>query len=151
MNSRQFQELCRDTCRELRIADPQGLAAGKAIEVDGFDMALVFDEALSPDKLYCYVDLGPIDIAERPAAHTRLLELNLLTGTRSNGVFALDAASGHAILVVHLHSPQALDEAQLARSLRLFAAQARATRESFSPARVGAVMAGAEALLLRKA
>lgn len=146
----QFQDLCRGACLALGIGEVTGLGARRSVQVDNVDIALVFDEALAPDKIYCYIDLGAIDPRARGEVHARLLSLNLLTGAKTNGVFGLDTATGHAILSVHLFMPAEFGSAQLAEVLRVFARQALALRESVLDAPGSTALPGDAALLMHR-
>ncbi len=129
MNFQQYRELCRDASVALGLPDPDRLANEGLLEKDGVAMSLFHDEEFVSDRLFCYVDLGPIDEAARTRIFERLLMLNLLSGTKTNGVYTLDPASGNAIFCIHLMDPDRLDGAHLARLLDAYAGRARKLQE----------------------
>lgn len=125
MNFQQYRELCRDASVALGLPDPDRLANEGLLEKDGVAMSLFHDEEFVSDRLFCYVDLGPVDEAARPRIFERLLMLNLLSGTKTSGVYTLDPASGNAIFCVHIMDPDRLDGTRLAEMLDAYAARAR--------------------------
>jgi hypothetical protein len=82
------------------------------------------DSGLEADRLFCYVDLGPITEDLRLSVYERLLTLNLLSGTKTSGVYTIDPASGNAIFCVHLMHPERLDGTELAGLLQTYIHQA---------------------------
>lgn len=125
MNFQQYRELCRDTSVVLGLPDPDRLANEGLLEKDGIAMSLFHDEEFVSDRLFCYVDLGPVDDAARTRIFERLLMLNLLSGTKTSGVYTLDPASGNAIFCVHIMDPDRLGGTRLAELLNAYAARAR--------------------------
>ncbi len=125
MNFQQYRELCRDASVALGLPDPDRLANEGLLEKDGVAMSLFHDEEFVADRLFCYVDLGPVDEAARTRIFERLLMLNLLSGTKTSGVYTLDPASGNAIFCVHIMDPDRLDGIRLAELLNAYAARAR--------------------------
>ena len=69
MNDPQFGQLCRDTCRHLDVAYADGDPGISEITVKGINISLIFDEEEAADRLFCYVDVGPIATANQAAAH----------------------------------------------------------------------------------
>ena len=90
----------------------------------GINISLIFDEEEAADRLFCYVDVGPIATANQAAAHHNLLQLNLLTGSKTIGVYGVHPASGNAIFSVHLFNPDAVTGEALARLLSVYADRA---------------------------
>lgn len=124
MNDQQFGQLCRDTCRHLDVAYADGDPGISEITVKGINISLIFDEEEAADRLFCYVDVGPIATANQAAAHHNLLQLNLLTGSKTIGVYGVHPASGNAIFSVHLFNPDAVTGEALARLLSVYADRA---------------------------
>ena len=111
------------------------------VALDGVEIALFFDADIAPDTLMCYVDLGKVNPYNRTETYQSLLGLNLLSGSKTTGVYSLDPASGNAIFIVHFPHPERLDGKALARLLRDYTAQALAMRGGLlvheEPARYG--------------
>jgi hypothetical protein len=103
MNHSQFLDLCRDISTELNLEDLDELGFSNYLEIDDIPMAFIFDEHSNPDRIFCYVDHGPIEDSQRLDIYDNLLTLNLLSGTKTNGIYALDPTSGHVLFVIHNH------------------------------------------------
>ena len=130
MNFEQYRQLCRDVSVLLELPDPERLANEGLLELDGISMSLFHDEEVVDDRLFCYVDLGPVDDSRRARVFERLLMLNLLSGTKTSGVYSLDPASGNPIFCVHVMHPERLDTADMASLLRSYAMRARQLQQS---------------------
>lgn len=129
MNEAEFIKLCRDVSQALGRPDVEALGQQGRMEIDGIDIALFFEEKEMPDLLFCYVDMGPIPDASRLMAFEQLLVMNLLSGAKTNGVYTLDPASGHALFVVHFMHPEHMEAELLATAFRVYARQAAAFRK----------------------
>jgi len=127
MINAQFKNLCREASLVLGVSDVEAFSLSGEICVEGVDIAAHFEEDLAPDRIFCYLDVGQID--NDSAAIRKLLTLNLASGSKADGVFALDATSGDALLVVHLLNPDGFDGQSMADSLCRHAARASAARE----------------------
>lgn len=117
MNYEQYRDLCRSASVSLGLENLDQLANEGFLEKDGIRVALFFDEEIVADRLFCYVDLGPIKEQVRLEVFERLLTLNLLSGTKTSGVYTIDPSSGNAIFCVHLMNPEHLGGAELAEML----------------------------------
>lgn len=124
MNFQRYRELCRATSVALELEDLERLGNEGFLEKDGIRVALFFDEEIVSDRLFCYVDLGPIAEEVRAKAFERLLTLNLLSGTKTSGVYTIDPASGNAIFCVHLMNPERIEGDELAEMLNAYVARA---------------------------
>ncbi|MCE2869957.1 MAG: CesT family type III secretion system chaperone [Oxalobacteraceae bacterium] len=124
MNHSQFLELCRDISIELNLDDLDELGLSNYVEIDDIPIAFIFDEHSNPDRIFCYVDLGPIDDSLRLDIYDNLLTLNLLSGVKTNGVYALDPTSGHVLFVIHVVNLDQVDAEVIANDLRSYSARA---------------------------
>lgn len=124
MNHSQFLELCRDISIELNLDDLDELGLSNYVEIDDIPIAFIFDEHSNPDRIFCYVDLGPIDDSLRLDIYDNLLTLNLLSGVKTNGVYALDPTSGHVLFVIHVVNLDQVDAEVMANDLRSYSARA---------------------------
>ena len=124
MNHSQFIELCRDISTELNLEDLDELGFSNYLEIDDIPMAFIFDEHSNPDRIFCYVDHGPIEDSQRLDIYDNLLTLNLLSGTKTNGIYALDPTSGHVLFVIHVVDLDQSDAKVLANDLRSYSARA---------------------------
>lgn len=130
MTEVEFQDLCRDVSLELGREDINALGQDGRLELDDVHIALFFNEVADPDILFCYVDLGEIAEHQRVDVYENLLNLNLLTGTKTNGVFGVDPASGNAVMVSHLPVDELPQASRLTEVLRRFAQQAHNMRKT---------------------
>jgi hypothetical protein len=124
MNYQQYRELCREASASLALPDHESLATEGFLDLNGVRIALFFDEELITDRIFCYVDLGPVEEGERDRIFEKLLMLNLLSGTKTSGVYSLDPGSGNAIFCVHLMEPDRLQGNHLADLLHCYAERA---------------------------
>ncbi|MGV3655410.1 MAG: hypothetical protein ACO1N5_14470 [Noviherbaspirillum sp.] len=134
MTDIEFMQLCRDIGQVLQPDRPTILCDEGEIKIDGVNVALFFDAENAPDLVCCYVDLGEICQENRAEAYQALLTMNLLSGTKTTGVYSIDPESGNAIFIVQFPDPADLDGALRAELFRLYAAQAAGMR--------GAILAG---------
>jgi hypothetical protein len=128
MTETQFRDLCRDISLALQVEHAESLAEQGRITVDGVDMALFFNDQEESEMLACYVDLGEINPHTRSDAYAHLLTLNLMSGSKTTGVYALDPNSRNALFIVHFYHPEELDGETMAQTLRFYAAQANQMR-----------------------
>jgi hypothetical protein len=124
MNFQQYRELCRSASHSLDLEDLDQLGNESFMEKDGIRIALIFDEDIVSDRLFCYVDLGPIAEDSRLKTFERLLMLNLLSGTKTSGVYTIDPASGNAVFCVHLMNPDRIQGDELADTLNAYIGRA---------------------------
>ncbi|MGI4849086.1 MAG: CesT family type III secretion system chaperone [Janthinobacterium lividum] len=129
MTDAQFKALCERAGRELDEKQCASLVQFGQVDIDGVTIGLFLDEQESPDILFCYVDLGAVEHERRAHVFENLLTLNLLSGTKTTGVYAIDPASGNALFIVHLYEPETLEGKVLAEALRTYADQAKALRQ----------------------
>ena len=129
MNNTEFQDLCRDTCLALGLDDTNLLRDEGQVQVDGVDIAMLFDESDDADCIFCYVDLGQPPPDLRTQVWEQLLEMNLLHGSRTAGIYALDRESGHAVACMQLRDTHLLDGDFVAEMLRFYAEETRSARE----------------------
>lgn len=124
MNYSQFLGLCHGISIELNLEDLDELWLSNYLEINDIPMAFIFDEHSDSDRIFCYVDLGPIDDSLRLDIYDNLLTLNLLTGVKTNGVYALDLTSGHVLFVTHIVNLDQVDAEVIANDLRSYSARA---------------------------
>jgi hypothetical protein len=124
MNHSQFLALCREISAELNLDDLDELGFSNYLEINDIPIAFIFDEHSAPDRIFCYVDLGPIEESQRLDVYDNLLTLNLLSGTKTNGIYTLDPTCGHVLFVVHIVDLDQSDARLLANDLRSYASRA---------------------------
>jgi hypothetical protein len=128
----EYRELCREISLALNAENPEALYEYRRVQVgEDVEAMMYFNEDLDANVVFCYVDLGEIPEEKRVEVYQNLLELNLLTGSKTNAVFAVDPASGRAILVAHFPAVRKPDAAAIVKKLRLYALQATSMRGTF--------------------
>ncbi len=78
MSKSRFIDLAHDFCSLAKLDQPALLMEGKAIEVDGIDFFLQYDEEYSPDHVMVYCDFGVPPSARLLQAYEALLETNMI-------------------------------------------------------------------------
>jgi hypothetical protein len=131
MTELEFQDLCRNVSLELGETDVDALGETGHLEIDDIELAVHFVADQAPDTIFCYTRLGSVPEHQRAVVYENLLRLNMLTGTKTLGVFALDAESEDAVLVVHIPVAGKIDPKGLARRLRMYAKQAILMRGTY--------------------
>ncbi len=124
MDHDRYRSLCREVSLLLELPDPDQLGNEGTLEHEGIQLALFHDPEVVSDRLFCYVDIGPVSEASRLRILERLLMLNLLSGSKTSGIFALDPGSGNILFCVHIMQPDRLEAAQLADMLRAYVERA---------------------------
>ena len=118
----------------LGLADPQGLADRRQARIDELPVHLHFDAALHPERLVLQVELGEIPSPQRALALERLMRLNLLSGSKTTGVFALAPFGWQLLYAVHLFDLSQRAPAAVARGIRQHLQTARAACEAMQAA-----------------
>lgn len=118
MDQAGFLNLCRSTSIALGCADPDALGNTHIIDVQGTRIALFFDEDLAPDRIYCYINVGRLPASGREAILERILALNLLTATKTAGIYGLDQITDSLIFVQHFIYPELMTGDDLADILQ---------------------------------
>lgn len=77
MSNALFVQLGEKFCQLAGLPEPQRLLEGSAVEVDGVDFYLVYDEEDEPDHLIVYADFGAPPAERRLDAYEALLEVNM--------------------------------------------------------------------------
>lgn len=130
MDQASFEQLCRDTGVALNHPEPDALAARQQLSIDGVDIGLFFDEFDAADRIICYIDIGKLPEEDREEILARMLAINLLTGTKTAGVYGLDPQRDHLIFVQHFLYPEMLTGESLAEILQGYSRHARNARQT---------------------
>jgi hypothetical protein len=124
MDQTEFMALCHACSVELGCKDADALGNTNIIDVDGVRIGLFFDEDMAPDRILCYIDIGKLPIVGREEILERILALNLLTGSKTAGVYGLDQASDTLIFVQQFLYPELMSGTDLAEILQGYSSHA---------------------------
>ena len=130
MDREEFLTLCRSTSEALGCANPDALGLTNTIELNGTHMALFFDEDMTPDRIFCYIDVGKLPAHGREAILERILALNLLTATKTAGIYGLDQGTDSLIFVQHFIYPELMTGEDLAEILQGYSAHAQQLKQN---------------------
>lgn len=129
MTDYQFRTLLIEVSRALGHEDLHRLADLREAPIDGVPTRLLFDAVGAPQRLVLHFDLGPIPEPQVPVALERLLRLNLLSGSKTTGVYALEPFGWQATYAVHFFDLEQRSPVALAAALREHAASAQAAQQ----------------------
>lgn len=130
MDQTEFMALCRSASVELGCKDADALGNTNLIDVDGVRIGLFFDEDMASDRILCYIDIGKLPSVGREEILERILALNLLTGSKTSGVYGLDQQSDTLIFVQQFLYPELMTGSDLAGILQGYSTHALSLREN---------------------
>lgn len=117
MDNAEFAELCRSAAARLPQASLKISGGTSEIIFREVNFGLFFDEVVSNDRIICFVEIGIAPLPGREEILSRLLSLNLLTGTKTSGVYGLDRETDKLFFIQHLLYPELMDGDELASLL----------------------------------
>jgi len=130
MDQTDFRALCYSTSIELRCKDADALGNTNIIDVDNVRIGLFFDEDIAPDRILCYIEIGKLPLVEREEILERILALNLLTGSKTSGVYGLDQQSDTLIFVQQFLYPELMTGEDLAGILQGYSSHALSLQQN---------------------
>ncbi|MEO0318813.1 MAG: hypothetical protein RL404_2490 [Pseudomonadota bacterium] len=130
MDQTGFRNLCRAASVALGCADPDALGSTNTIDLAGTQIGLFFDEDMTPDRIFCYIDVGQLPATGREAILERILALNLLTATKTAGIYGLDQGTDSLIFVQHFIYPELMSGDDLAGILQGYSEHAGSLRQN---------------------
>jgi hypothetical protein len=120
-----FSALCRATSLALQVEDTEKLFSAGEIDIDDIAFGIFFEPDIAPDRILCYIDLGAIPDEGREDIFSRLLSLNVISGTKTSGVYGIDKDGENALFVQHFMYPELLSGEQFALILKSYAFHAK--------------------------
>ncbi len=130
MDYSEFEQLCRDASGAMNLPDTESLASRHQISLNGIDIGLFFDEDEAGDRLVCYIDIGEPPEYDREEIIEQLLAMNLLTGSKTSGVYGLDRRKNRVIFIQHFLFPDLMSGETLAAILQDYSRHAMKIRET---------------------
>lgn len=89
MSRQRFIELATDLCALAQLPEPERLLEGNAIEVNGVDFYLGYDEETAPGQLVVYCDFGAPPKERLLDVYEALLEANMVVYGNNSPAFML--------------------------------------------------------------
>ena len=120
-----FSALCRATSLALQVEDTDKLFSTGEIDIDDVAFGIFFEPDIAPDRILCYIDLGAIHSQSREDIFSRQLSLNVISGTKTSGVYGIDKDGANALFVQHFMYPELLSGEQFALILKSYAFHAK--------------------------
>lgn len=124
MDQTEFRALCYSTSVELGCKDADALGNTNIIDVEGVRIGLFFDEDMASDRILCYIEIGKLPLVRREEILERILAINLLTGSKTSGVYGLDQQSDTLIFVQQFLYPELMTGEDLAGILQGYSSHA---------------------------
>jgi hypothetical protein len=129
MNEFELRSLLADVGTELGHADRYLLADLRHTVVDDVVVDVINDPQFDPNRLILHFDMGELPDYKPLVAMERLLRLNLLSGSKTTGVFALAPSTSQVVYAVHFFEPQRSTPRAVADALREHAQKAKHAEE----------------------
>lgn len=130
MDQTYFTTLCRSASIALSCKDADALGNTNSITVNGVRIGLFFNEDMAPDRIVCYIDIGKLPVINREDILERVLALNLLTATKTAGVYGLDQSTDSLIFIQHFMYPELMTGDVLADILQGYSAHAISLKDN---------------------
>jgi hypothetical protein len=126
MNEFEFRTLLVAVAIQLGHTDQYLLADMRHTVIDDVPVTFIHDTRREPNRLILHFDLGDVPADEPFVALLSLMHLNLLSGSKTTGVFALDSKASRLIYAVHFFEPHRSPARAVANALREHAQKAKA-------------------------
>lgn len=94
-----FRQLIGEFCDLTGLEEPDAIADGKSFNVDEVECAVIYQNHITPENIYCYIDYGLPPGDQIPAVYDQLLKANYLQFCSTKATFCLSPHTGHVILV----------------------------------------------------
>jgi hypothetical protein len=94
-----YRQLIDQFCALTGLDDPDDIAEGKSFNVDEVECAVIYQDQISPELVYCYIDFGLPPGNLLIEVYDQLLQANYLQFASTKSTFSLSPHTGHVILV----------------------------------------------------
>ncbi|KWT96710.1 MULTISPECIES: hypothetical protein [unclassified Variovorax] len=126
MNEYELRTLLVAVAAQLGHTDHYLLADLRHTIIDDVLVNFTHDAQRDPKRLILHFDMGELPGQEPLLALLGLMHLNLLSGSKTTGVFALDAPASRLIYAVHFFEPHRSPATAMVNALREHAQKAKA-------------------------
>ena len=124
MQTATFKDLGRAAYHALNVGDVAFNETVATLMVDDAIVTLEFDEEIDDDCLCVHVQMpGTEKLTQNLDVLRSLLALNMLSGSKTNGVFAMHPGTGQPTYTVQLTDLDQFTSTSLAEILRILVAQ----------------------------
>ena len=130
MDANGFVGLCRSIAEKIPNAKINISEGVCELKINGIDISLFFNPLFASDRMHCFVDIGMAPAKGREAIFSHLLSMNLLSSTKTSGVYGFDQESEKLIFVQQIIYPDLMDPDELATILSEYSIQARHLRQT---------------------
>ena len=130
MDANDFAILCRSIVGKISNAEIKISERACALKINGIDISLFFNPLVASDRMHCFVDIGIVPANGREAIFSHLLSMNLLSATKTSGVYGFDQESEKLIFVQQIIYPDLMDPDELATILAEYSIQANYLRQT---------------------
>ncbi|MFM0170874.1 CesT family type III secretion system chaperone [Paraburkholderia sediminicola] len=94
MNISQFQRVVEELCQVVGFESPEALIEGGFLQVDDNFVSMFYNDALDPDVMQVFIDLGPMPDAHADAYKT-FMKLNFELSAGQRGALSLHPNNGN--------------------------------------------------------
>ncbi len=131
MDANGFKNLCQFVAARIPNADTKISENAFELSINGVEISLFFNPLITSDRIDCYVDIGNAPDHGREEVFSRLLSMNLLSGTKTSGVYGFDLESEKIIFSQQIIYPDLMDPDELATLLAEYGAHAKSLQQVF--------------------
>lgn len=124
-----FRQLIDEFCDLTGLEDPDAIAEGTSFNVDEVECAIIYQNHITPEDIYCYIDFGLPPGHRLNAVYDHLLRANYLQFASTKATFSLSPHTGHVILVIIVQLAEATGKI-LAEQFSYYAQQALTWRDN---------------------
>lgn len=125
-----FRQLIDEFCDFTGLEEPDAIADGTSFNVDEVECAIIYQNHITPEDIYCYIDFGLPPGHQLNAVYDQLLKENYLQFASTKATFSLSPHTGHVILVIVVQLAEATGKI-LAEQFSYYAQQALTWRDHF--------------------
>lgn len=118
MKEQDYRRLMTTLCDVVGLDSVTETVASQHLVINGTAVGVIFDEAISPTRIFIYIDLGPIPDADASQLHRTMLANNVKADSSITGHFGIHPKTGNAVFHIRMRFSQELTGDELARLLR---------------------------------
>ncbi len=143
MDAHGFMDFCRAIAARIPNAATKISEGAFELNINDIDISLFFSPLIASDRIHCYVDIGKAPTDKRADIFSRLLSMNLLSSTKTSGVYGFDMESEKIIFVQQIIYPDLMGPDDLALLLDEYSIQAKSLMQIFSDPKATPALASA--------